>query len=157
MKQFRVWDSLAKKMYYGNEFLLDGWAGQLILNPCQQGFTKRYKELSKKHNVDLDSRITPLFSTGPKDKKNLLIFEGDILQKYGYGSEKCISMGETYGLSWYEVIFRNGGFIKCWRKSENNFYASKASFNINFMLDDYHVVGNLYENPELLLTTTKQK
>jgi len=88
--------------------------------------------------------------TGLKDKNGKLIFEGDVLQQFGYGSEECISMGETYGLSWYEVIFINGAFMKSWRKSEKNFYASKANFRIIFMLDNFHVVGNIHENPKLL-------
>lgn len=66
--------------------------------------------------------------TGLTDNNGTKIFEGDILE------------ANNGHIGW--VMFRNGGFVKCC-------YCHPKSFNI-FWRDNETVVGNIYDNPELL-------
>ncbi|EIT2383367.1 hypothetical protein L1U14_000339 [Enterococcus faecalis] len=71
-------------------------------------------------------------STGLKDKNGVEIFEGDILN---YGDYK----------NSHEVIFRHGCF---WGHA----IGEKEQIGIGLFnaLEDLEVIGNIYENPELL-------
>lgn len=66
--------------------------------------------------------------TGLTDSNGTKIFEGDILE------------ANNGHIGW--VVFRNGGFVK-------RCYCHPKSFNI-FWRDNETVVGNIYDNPELL-------
>lgn len=68
--------------------------------------------------------------SGENDKNRTKIFEGDIVEAYKYGEEKHIKT----------ITFRNG----CFYFGNWNF----AEFLDKFRL--YKVIGNIYDNPELL-------
>jgi len=68
--------------------------------------------------------------TGLKDKNGKDIYEGDI---YHQGDENIK----------YVVIFNDCGFVG--RQARNKSLAGLTYFN-----DDIEVIGNIYENPELL-------
>ena len=71
--------------------------------------------------------------TGLKDKNNKEIYEGDILSDGN--NEKP-----------YKVIFENGSF-----RAEFEGYFEEHSFDlIDVVAQGCEVVGNIYENPELL-------
>ena len=71
--------------------------------------------------------------TGLKDKNNKEIYEGDILF-------------ESFGEKYYKVIFENGSF-----KAEVEGDFEEYSFDlIDVVAQGYEVVGNIYENPELM-------
>ncbi|MBO6440342.1 hypothetical protein EY653_06225 [Enterococcus faecalis] len=80
-------------------------------------------------NINLDaSECIFMQSTGLKDKNGVEIFEGDI----GWDDHQ-----EVHG----QVIFENGAFKYEWENiSEDLFEAT----------DDIEIVGNIYENSELL-------
>jgi len=68
------------------------------------------------------SDVTLLQYTGMKDSENIEICEGDIVE---------------YEDEIFEIIFENGGFrMKKW--------------NYLFIQNELKIVGNIYENPELL-------
>ena len=70
--------------------------------------------------------------TGLKDKNGVEIYEGDILQIFGEGN----SIGK--------VIFQDGSF----RVVEDlKYYCHLSAYNPQVMSE---VIGNIYENPELL-------
>lgn len=71
--------------------------------------------------------------TGLKDKNNKEIYEGDILF-------------ESFGEKYYKVVFENGSF-----KAEFEGDFEEYSFNlIDVVAQGCEVVGNIYENSELL-------
>jgi uncharacterized phage protein (TIGR01671 family) len=67
--------------------------------------------------------------TGLKDKNGKEIYEGDILE-----------WRDKYSITRMEVIFRNGEFV----------FFSKWSINKKFCDEVLEIIGNIYENPELL-------
>lgn len=76
--------------------------------------------------------------TGLKDKNNKEIYEGDILF-------------ESFGEKYYKVIFENGSF-----KAEVEGDFEEYSFDlIDVVAQGYEVVGNIYENPELIIGGSK--
>ncbi len=73
--------------------------------------------------------------TGLKDKNGKEIYEGDIVEWAGYKME--VFWGEDIGI----------GYGSCWRPCGDNkgYHESMTGF-----IDEYEVIGNIYDNPELL-------
>ena len=71
--------------------------------------------------------------TGLKDKNNKEIYEGDILF-------------ESFGERYYKVVFENGSF-----RGEFKGDFDEYSFDlIDVVAQGCKIVGNIYENPELI-------
>lgn len=97
--------------------------------------------------IDIEPRYHEIvFSTGLKDKNGKLIFEGDILkytskptstQKNNF---KYKPYTENYSVVWEDFYtgynLQNREKVNC--------------FNLGIMTKDCEVIGNIYENPELL-------
>ena len=83
-------------------------------------------------------RFRLIQSTGLKDTNGKEIDEGDILKgNYHFKGEGWFDTGEGDYKICSAVEFRNGKFI-C------------QSFNVGEMTDFVEVIGNIYENPELM-------
>ena len=148
--KFRAWDKKIKQMCDVGEIhycygglkvfgtgvhLSNGWVTEF--NNC-------------KHDCD----VALMQYTGLKDKNGKEIYEGDILlildseiapiTDYGKGPlEPCNHLSE--------VIFKNGCFGANITEDRGAWSKDFYCFNVN--LDDFdgvEVIGNIYENPELL-------
>ncbi|MFL8888668.1 YopX family protein [Helcococcus kunzii] len=105
------------------------------------------------------SEIVLMQSTGLKDKNGIEIFEGDIAKVGLYGDvfnviikfgdyEQDGSGGEYSGA---EVLGFYGEVINYRSLIENGIYISKVDIKTSlFIYDELEVLGNIYENPELL-------
>ena len=77
--------------------------------------------------------------TGLKDKKRRKIFEGDIVRTYYAGSER-------FGCP-AQVVFHSGRFCVTFH---NEYYWQDLEDGVKSFSKDKMVVGNIYDDPELL-------
>jgi len=146
--KFRAWDKNKKEMI--THFALiptePGWSGTPIEQPtkevCEELF--RYDSLADYTLIDWSNwygiiNFIIMQYTGLKDKNGLGIFEGDLLRSWE-DEEWWI-----YGIVTYSDY--NGAY----------FLADKEGFITDWDMadepsewDKFEVIGNLYENPELL-------
>ena len=122
--KFRAWMKSLKWMCDVTNISFDS----KFVDICQQGDTERYTEMS----VEFDE-ITLMQSTGLKDKNGKEIFEGDIVKM-----SKDVYSEPTY----YEVVRHRGGAYRLESKQHG--------CELWLRHTDCEVVGNVYENPELL-------
>lgn len=122
--KFRAWMKSLKWMCDVTNISFDS----KFVDICQQGDTERYTEMS----VEFDE-ITLMQSTGLFDKNGKEIFERDIVKM-----AKDVYSEPTY----YEVVRHYGGAYRLESKQHG--------CELWLRHTDCKVVGNIYENPELL-------
>lgn len=124
MPKFRVWMKSLKCMCDVTNISFDS----KFVDICQQGDTERYTEMS----VEFDE-ITLMQSTGLKDKNGKEIFEGDILKSNKYTTS---------------VFYERGAYRVKLRRTPN----TTVTMDVIFFIQKYKtkIVGNIYDNPELL-------
>lgn len=146
MIQFRVWDTQEKVWATGfvlrqepEEILLDEYCGKhldaslLKYNGYGGGF------MPEEYDTVERGRYIVCLGTGWKDKNDKKIYEGDILNDTGrYGS-----------LGWYvRSILHFGAYIEGLEPVESEWwYENKRK--------ELEVIGNRFENPELLKKAKK--
>lgn len=122
--KFRAWMKSLKWMCDVTNISFDS----KFVDICQQGDTERYTEMS----VEFDE-ITLMQSTGLFDKNGKEIFEREIVKM-----AKDVYSEPTY----YEVVRHYGGAYRLESKQHG--------CELWLRHTDCKVVGNIYENPELL-------
>lgn len=139
----RAWDRDLEIMVYSDkrnkstydinyEFAMNE-KGVLVCNWHED--TEDYYGNFKEANGTLDNLMQ---YTGLKDKNGKEIYEGDILSIKIYSGDKVIVEGKTV------VEFKDGCFGVIWGHD-------KAFLSLNsFFKTKFEVIGNIYENPELL-------
>lgn len=132
--KFRAWLIKEKKMVGVSDLLLAG--GGIIQTSCEDS---DYDGLSKVVGRD----CVLMQYTGLKDKNGKEIYEGDICEvRYEYDlNESDYCEGESKS----EVVFRDGCF--CFGKSGDGLLSQTVA---SYLPNNIEVVGNVYENPELL-------
>lgn len=121
--KFRAWDKTDKEMYLVDE-----------INFNRGEFESIGDGITFLRGAD---KVELMQSTGLLDAFGTEIFEGDIVTK---------NQGETYGVVRYGICRSSLCFYV-----EQNYKGSELTFPINTNFSRYYkVVGNIYENPELL-------
>ena len=119
--KFRVWHTKS-----------NGWCGTIGLNETISHYELEY---------DTDDLVFVQY-TGLKDSKDNPIYEGDIL-KIDY---------DTFGNVIGQVIYEadHGGYIFQWKWTKSKLYQSNyINLNCDVAFESV-IVGNIFENPELL-------
>lgn len=89
--------------------------------------------------INLDNLIQ---CTGLKDKNGKLIYEGDILKFKVLADFEAFGTNKKYVEIIAPVIYEYGGFFI--EQSENSIFLGQLP------MSEIEVIGNIYENPELL-------
>ena len=123
--KFRIWNGA--EMHY-NDFVVTatGYVGKIteeFLGKC----------VFNQEDLTADKECVLMQSTGLKDKNSKLIYEGDIVKIFHVS-------GTMQGKYFFDVVKWND--LRCRFDTEN----------YGMINDDdvYEVIGNIYENPELL-------
>lgn len=90
-------------------------------------------------SVKLDSNKILMQSTGLKDKNGKLIYEGDIV-KFNFDTDEIIAV-----VSWDDNEGQVGYYL-----NTTDYFKDKYVTDYDFYKNDYEVIGNIYENKELL-------
>ena len=122
--RYRAWDKHSQKMFANDELII--WHGNVYANDSKKLTCNNLKGWS------IDDEYL-MQSTGLRDKKGKEIFEGDIVKM-----SKDVYSEPTY----YEVVRHRGGAYRLESKQHG--------CELWLRHTDCEVVGNIYENRELL-------
>ncbi len=132
--KFRAWDTQKNKMYSAEELGQD----ELTINPDGRGFVN--VSSSSQRLSQYMHHIHPLQFTGHLDKNGKEIYEGDIISTRIAGEKLLVSWNKTYASF---CLDRKGWLYSHW-------------FGESCNPEDCEVIGNVYENPELIVTEDAQ-
>lgn len=145
--KFRAWDSCTKTMLSSefsewDDFFInpDG----VILRMVESGVWETYRDTR-----DVSDELIVMQYTGLKDKNGKEVYEGDIIihcVEYGQNQFRDEIKGDVY--------FKDGCYYVNSNVSDRDGYFHKKISEVvsDFMPKKYscEIIGNIYENPELL-------
>jgi len=104
-------------------------------------------ECRKTHMITLDCIPIFMYCTGLTDVDDQLIYDGDVLKRQEFSIESDIKVYmEEFEVVWdsdrYFLRSRKG----CWE-----------DFSSNLSNNHFKIIGNIYENPELLMKNNESK
>lgn len=129
--KFRAWDKKKRKMIYlsPNDTIL------FQNGKCTVWKENQYDETEECFCCETFSNVIPMLYSGRKDKNGTFVFNDDILRKEGYQDVR--------------IKFENGVF---WVRDADR------TLNIpitDFAIEEFELIGNVWENPELLKEAVK--
>ena len=102
-------------------------------------FINYYTEHGDRMAVEVDPETVGQY-TGLTDKNGKKVFEGDVVQHFGtYNLEVYIEKGHTK-VRWFDTVTN--------RKETTLFFGAESPYG------EFEVVGNIYDNPEILVAET---
>lgn len=133
----RVWDPQEKKMHY-NDFVLTSTGYVAKLENLPEAANRNGVKLNTgvfiidQTNLDFDKKMVVMQCTGMEDKNSQLIYESDILEDPVH----------KFKVVWNGYSFAISGASKKGEEKQVYFFPLLAR--------TFEVIGNIYENPELL-------
>ena len=103
-------------------------------------------------NNEATDNLVLMQPTGLRDKNNKLIYEGDIVNVY-VSSEKLYRYQVKFEIGSFMLVSDEEIFDFPNRWNDNVYPLSQLYFeyeNEDYCIDQLEVIGNVYENPELL-------
>ena len=153
--RYRAWDVLAEKMI--DEILMISFVRKEIIGKFRDGSTSVPLKFEDKRNGE---DVILMQSTGLKDKNGKEIFEGDILKFNDEWNEYCHEGyvdGSVEGVNYVEVVKGEACFeFGKTRYPESSLFIHMEDEHLSFaeLVNDkdfeFEIIGNVYENPELL-------
>lgn len=134
--KFRAWDVLAEEMI--DEILMISFVRKEIIGKFGNGSTSIPLKFEDKRNGE---DVILMQSTGLKDKNGKEIFEGDILTDGDVISD--IKYHQTLGF----YMIGKYGFSVPFGQGVDVEYFEEFAVHVS---KTFEVIGNIYENPELL-------
>lgn len=135
--KFRAWDSLDKK------WVSDSFIDQCFLNMNGELWWHSHAGWEK-----LNNRWAPVHCTGLKDKNGKLIYEGDILKIVSTHFYRPFGENPKQRLKYDEPKIRYEEVI--YNEKKAKFYFDILSMH---GCEKHEIIGNKFENPELLEET----
>ncbi|VQL31210.1 YopX protein [Streptococcus pneumoniae] len=136
--RYRAWDVLAEKMI--DEILMISFVRKEIIGKFRDGSTSVPLKFEDKRNGE---DVILMQSTGLKDKNGKEIFEGDIVR-----TTRFLGRADEIG-GFYEYEKDYVGVVKV---LEGSWVIDTGIVAVRLWseIDESEVLGNIYENPELL-------
>ena len=135
--KFRIYDTVEKEMFYQEDIAYINF---------NSGIASIYQENGYDYLINFNGDDGEIMrNAGIKDKNGIEIYEGDIIQFVGDG---CKANGVVkYGIRRFHNEFNE--------KNELGFYVDWSSElwwrrDLVFWIRKCEVIGNIYENPELM-------
>lgn len=143
--KFRAWHKDQGKMYSATELGED----QLTLMPDGRGFANISGDKPSLSRIDNGNKMIPLQYTGLHDKNGTEVYEGDILKYTRYGWKQLGHPKHNTDLvTTYEVFWDSE--YRAFRVTNKNMTGSLLFDDSRATKNEIEVIGNIYENPELL-------
>ena len=145
--KFRAWDVLAEKMI--DEILMISFVRKEIIGKFRNDSTSVPLKFEDKRNGE---DVILMQSTGLKDKNGKEIFEGDVLEIQGikmivkFGSYKYLETSKNNGRILGVLYDGLGFYVECINAADPD---NISPFEPE-TLKNSQIIGNIYENPELL-------
>jgi len=135
--KFRMWNFVkenpaASKMFYDVAAVMTCLKQQILFDSCKTSSGYNYTE-----DGNAFMQFTNIIDEGGK-----YIYEGDIIQA---------RYGPDYELNVFEIISYDASFV-CFRKHKDpKVQFEQLPLSPSNSMEDVKVIGNIYENPELLI------
>lgn len=151
--KFRVWDKETKHIHIFGDDIHDAITSEGKTNKIYY-----YNLQNGCDSLDEDSDYVLMQYTGLKDKNGQEIYEGDIVKRSLRDKDERIYFEDFYVIIFDKAAFQYKGIKEYyisetgrkWKQEEKEGYRQDLGSNFGVNIKDIEVIGNIYNNPELL-------